>query len=148
MQNPDLAPLCGRLWGSVAGPSAFFLLPSTFAPGFRCRFFEAVVKLDPSADESRALAISSWSELGETNKVAALAKGFKLTGFKLPTARWAEMAAVKVKLETGNVSNATVRFADFTRQNPMMSGLLGEGSHAWRRIDWQLFDKLISSEKR
>jgi hypothetical protein len=58
------------------------------------------------------------------------------------------MAAVKVELETGNVSNATIRLAEFTRKNPMMSGFVGEGSYAWRRIDWELFHKMISNGKK
>lgn len=106
------------------------------------KLFQSVLDLDPSADMSRSLAIGSWSELGETNKVAALVKGFVL-----PTGRWAELAAVKVELETGNVSNATVRFVDLARKNPVMPGVPGESYHVWRKIDWQLFHKLISMEK-
>jgi tetratricopeptide (TPR) repeat protein len=55
--------------------------------------FQQVLKLDPSADMSRALAIGSYLEIGETNKAAELAKGFKE-----PTARWAQWASAKREL--------------------------------------------------
>src|SRR6185369_4766809 len=45
--------------------------------------FQHVLNLDPSADVSRALAITCYLETGDTNKSAELSKGFKP-----PTARW------------------------------------------------------------
>lgn len=107
------------------------------------KLFEEVLKLDPSADPSRTVAIASRSQLGETNRAAALAKGFTL-----PTGRYAELTAANVELEIGNVSNATVRLADLTRKNPTMYFLPQEGWDVWKKVDWPLFRKLISSEKR
>ena len=105
---------------------------------------EEVVKLDPGADMSRAVAIVSWLEIGETNKAAVFAKAFNL-----PTARWAKWAKAKLELETGNVTNATVQFVDLTKENPTMEPYLPtEGVRFWRKMDWPLFHKLLSSEKR
>ena len=104
--------------------------------------FQEVLKVDPSADMSRALAIDCHLELGETNQAAELAKGFKE-----PTARWTQWAGAMTELKTGSISNATVRIADLAKQNPIMSYLPQEGFYAWRSIDWQLFHKLTSTEK-
>ena len=104
--------------------------------------FQRVLKLDPSADVSRALAIASCLEIGETNQASELAKRFKE-----PTARWAEWASAMTDLHTGNISNATVQFADLTRKNPTMIVLPQEGLSFWSKIDWQLFHKLTSTEK-
>ena len=101
-----------------------------------------VLTFDPSADMSRALAITSYFEQGETNQALELAKGFKN-----PTGRWAELAGAITELHTGNVSNATVRLVDFTRKNPTMKLLPKEGLTLWKKIDWQLFHKLAPSEK-
>jgi len=103
--------------------------------------FQLVLKLDPSADLSRAVAISSYCELGETNQALELAKGFKD-----PTARWAQWASAITDLHTGNTSNATVRLADLTRKCPTMFILPKKGAFLWRKIDWQLFDSLTSTE--
>ena len=106
--------------------------------------FEEILKLDPSADMSRALEISLRLKMGETNKAVELAKGFKS-----PTARWAQWASSCIELETGSVSNATVQFADFTRKNPTMGSFFPKEENAyWSKMDWQLFHKLISGEKR
>jgi len=104
--------------------------------------FQHVLNLDPSADVSRALAITCYLETGDTNKSAELSKGFKP-----PTARWAQWASAMADLETGSVSNATVKFANLTKSNPMMIILPHEGDSFWRRLDWPLFYKLTSAEK-
>jgi hypothetical protein len=103
--------------------------------------FEQVLKIDPSADMTRALAIVSYFELGETNQALELAKGFKE-----PAARWAQWAAAMTELHTGNVSNATVRLAVLKRKNPSMISLPREGESLWNRIDWKLFHELTSTE--
>ena len=105
--------------------------------------FEKVLSLDPSADQSRALAILSSFETGKTNTAAELGKGFKQ-----PETRWAQWASAFVELQNGSVSNATVKFADLTKKQPTMYPFLPEESMSgWSKIDWQLFHKLISTEK-
>ena len=138
-------------WGSRA--SEYTNWPfSAFQSGFdhinRAQYaesaisFQEVLKLDPAADMSRALAIASYLEIGETNRALELAKGFK-DGL----ARWAQWTGAMTDLHTGSVSNATVRFADLTRMNPTMTVLPKEDIVFWRRIDWQLFHTRLSSEK-
>jgi hypothetical protein len=107
--------------------------------------FQQVLKCDPSADMSRAFAIYSCLEIGETNKVTELAKKFND-----PAARWAKWTRAITELQTGSVSNATVQFVNLTKDDPTMSVLLQEGNPRnsfWRKIDWQLFHKLTSTQK-
>jgi hypothetical protein len=104
--------------------------------------FHKVLKLDPTADMSRAFAVGCDLELGETNKAAELIKAFKE-----PTARWAQWAGAMNELQTGSISNGTIRMADLARQNPVMLYLPHEGDYAWRKIDWQLYYKSISTGK-
>jgi hypothetical protein len=65
--------------------------------------FDKVLNLDPAADMSRAFAVLCHRETGETNNAALLARQFKE-----PSARWAQLADIKVELETGSISNATL----------------------------------------
>jgi hypothetical protein len=104
--------------------------------------FQEVLKLDPSAEMSRALAIDCYLEHGETNQAAELAKGFKDS-----TTRWAKWAGAMKELTTGSISNATAQVADLTEHNPLMPYLPQEGYYAWRNIDWPLFRKLTISAK-
>ena len=105
--------------------------------------FEQVLKLDSGADMSRAHAIACCWETGQTNRAAILAKEFRS-----PSARWAQWANAKAELETGNVSNATVHFFSLTTNSPSMAALPNQGSHVFRNIDWELFNKLKATEKR
>jgi hypothetical protein len=75
---------------------------------------------------SRALAISSCLELGETNQASEFARGFKE-----PTARWAQWASAMM----------------LRKQYPAMNVLPREGNSFWRKIDWKLFNELTSAEK-
>ena len=104
--------------------------------------FQNVLQLDPSADMSRALAICSLSKLGQTNKVAELAKGFKDQ-----QSRWAKWAAAFVEYKTGSVSNATVQFAQLARNNPTLWLLPMNNSQIWSNIDWPLYRKLYPTSK-
>ncbi len=104
--------------------------------------FQEVLKLDPGADMSRALAIACCLEIGDTNKALEFTKGFKDR-----SARWAQWASAMSDLHAGSVSNATVRFAALTRKNPTMTVLPKEGVFFWRKIDWQLFHARLSSEE-
>lgn len=104
--------------------------------------FARVLQIDLAADMSRALAVVCNWEIGETNMAVTLAKEFKN-----PDARWAKLAAVKAELGSGNISNATVQLAFFATNFPTFSMLPKEGMHAWRKIDWELFNKLTRTEK-
>jgi tetratricopeptide (TPR) repeat protein len=104
--------------------------------------FQKVLALDPSADQSRAFAIASSLRTGNTNSAAELLKGFKQTD-----ARWAQWATALIELETGNASNATVRFADLRKKQPSMIPLPTQEVNGWSKIDWPLFNKHISSDK-
>jgi hypothetical protein len=101
--------------------------------------FQKVLKVDPFADMSRAFAIGSLLEIGETNQALELSKGFKLA-----TGRWAQWSAAKAELETGSVSNATVQFATLAAKNPTMMILPVEGSAVFRKLDWGLFHQVAS----
>jgi outer membrane protein assembly factor BamD (BamD/ComL family) len=103
--------------------------------------FLKVMVVDPTADQSRALAIACCFETGQTNKASELAKDFRLSD-----GRWSKWAAALAELKTGNFSNATVQFADLTKKQPTLFILPDEGAGAWRGIDWQLFRKLVSPE--
>jgi hypothetical protein len=106
------------------------------------RHFHKVLEIDPSADESRALTIACDIEVGETNEMWKFAKEFKLHD-----ARWAKWANAFVELNYGNPSNATVQFVDLEKRNPMMPLLPDKSMPGWSKLDWQLFEKLMSSEK-
>ena len=80
--------------------------------------FQKVLKLDPSADMSRALAIDCYLELGNTNQAAELAKAFKE-----PKARWAQWAGAMTELKLGSISNATVRLADLAKERAFTSAV-------------------------
>lgn len=100
--------------------------------------FEQVLKLDSGADMSRAYAISCYWETSQTNRALALAKEFKN-----PVSRWAQWAAAKAEIESGNISNGTVRFFSIATNFPTMGGgLPSQTSHIYRNIDWQLFNRL------
>jgi hypothetical protein len=110
-----------------------------YSHGFQS--FQKVLEIDTLADKSRALAILCGSEIGDTNKVEELTKGFKQ-----PDARWAQWAAAIAELQNGSVSNATVRFAALKKKQPTMIFLPDKQIPFWRNIDWQLFHKLISAQ--
>jgi hypothetical protein len=105
--------------------------------------FRDVLKIDPAADMSRAFAIGSLLQIGQTNKAVELAKGFKS-----PTGRWAQWAAAKAELETGNVSNATVQFGKLTRDNPTILMIPQEGNDLFKKIDWKLFREVTSGVRQ
>jgi hypothetical protein len=105
--------------------------------------FQLVLQLDPSADMSRAFTICCCLQTGETNKAGELTKGFKDS-----KTRWMQWAGAMTELETGNTSNATVQFADLTKNNPTMIALPDENNLFWTNIDWQLFHKLNSIVKQ
>jgi hypothetical protein len=97
--------------------------------------------IDPSADQSRALAILCGYQIGETNKATELMKNFKQ-----PDARWAQWASAWIELQTGSVSNATVRFVELTKKQPTVTIFLpNESLNGWGKIDWQIFHKLMAS---
>jgi hypothetical protein len=104
--------------------------------------FDTVLQVDPTADTSRAFAIACDWEIGETNKAITLAKEFKN-----PDARWAKWATAKAELESGIVSNATVQLVFITTNFPTMIALPKQGWDMWRKVDWQLFNKLTTTTK-
>jgi hypothetical protein len=104
--------------------------------------FTEVLRLDPTADMSRAYAIACYLEIGETNKAINLAKEFKN-----PSTRWAQWASAKAELEAGNISNATVHLAAISTNFPTMDTLPKQGYDVWRKVDWQLFNKLTTTTK-
>lgn len=99
--------------------------------------FCKVLEIDSTADISRAHAIACCWEAGQTNRALQLSKEFKN-----PSARWAQWANAKGDLDSGNVSNATVRFYSITTNFPSMPRLPDRTSHIFRKIDWKLFDQL------
>jgi hypothetical protein len=105
--------------------------------------FNTVLQLDPSADMSRGLAVCSLLEIGQSNNAVELVKGFKD-----PTSRWSKWTGAMIELHIGNNSNATVQFTEIATANPAMLYLPIEGAPVWKRIDWNLFHKLTSAEKK
>ncbi|HEU5123329.1 MAG TPA: hypothetical protein VFW05_04610 [Verrucomicrobiae bacterium] len=103
---------------------------------------QKILDIDPSADNSRAFAIACNSKIGDTNSAMELFRGFKQ-----PEARWAQWATAFVELQNGNVSNATVKFADLTKKHPTLIALPKRRYGVWSKIDWNLYDKLISADK-
>jgi hypothetical protein len=104
--------------------------------------FVHVLQIDPTADMSRAYAIACYWETGETNKAIILAKEFKD-----PSTRWAQWAVAIAELETGNISNATVHLAAISTNFPTMDALPKQGYDVWKKINWQLFNKLTTTTK-
>ncbi|PYJ97367.1 MAG: hypothetical protein DME23_15835, partial [Verrucomicrobia bacterium] len=104
--------------------------------------FEQVLKLDGAADMSRAFTIVCYWELGKTNEAATLAREFKDSA-----SRWSQWATAKSELESGSISNATLRLAGIRTNFPIMSPFLKEGSPVWRKVDWPLFNKLTVTTK-
>jgi hypothetical protein len=99
--------------------------------------FGQVIQIDPMADMSRAYAIASLWESGDTNRAIILAKDFKN-----PSGRWAQWASAKAELESGNISNATVHFYSIMTNFPTMEQMPSRNFNVYRKIDWVLFDKL------
>lgn len=103
--------------------------------------FQKVLNIDPSAEQSRGLAILCSFEIGETNRAAEL-----MQAFKQPDARWAQWASAIAELHSGNNSNATVRFVNLQKTQPSMPFLPDENQPFWGKIDWRLFHELTSSD--
>jgi tetratricopeptide (TPR) repeat protein len=99
--------------------------------------FEEVLRFDPAADMSRSLATACYWETGETNKAAKLVKEFKGQ-----STRWSKWAEAKTELETGNVSNATVKMVNLATNYPPTLFYPMEGSHIWRKADWRMFREM------
>ena len=98
--------------------------------------FEDIMRLDPGADKSRATAVASYLELGDTNRAAAL-----LADFKYPNVRWAQWARAMMDLGTGNISNGTFCLFRHSTNYPGCPGVLLT-DHVYRRVDRALFDRL------
>ena len=104
--------------------------------------FEQVLKLDPAADITRAIAIACYWEISETNKAISSAKDFKN-----PSERWAQWASAKAELEAGSVSNATLHLANLYTNYPTMLLRIRQGEHIWRKVDWELFNQNVGQNK-
>ncbi len=102
--------------------------------------FGQVLELDPAADMSRAYTIACRWEIGQTNQAASLAKEFKNPSAKW--AQWAQWANAKSELESGSISNATVRFHGISINFPTLGQLPNRNCHIDRKIDWKLLDQL------
>jgi tetratricopeptide (TPR) repeat protein len=107
-------------------------------------FFEQVLKIDPTADMSRALATGCYWEIGDTNKAILLAKDFKNS-----SGRWAQWAAIKAEMETGKITNATLQLVNLYTNYPTMLGrdLIINKFPIWRKTDWQLFNQNVGQNK-
>jgi hypothetical protein len=73
----------------------------------------------------------------------SLQAGASAKQFNNPSGRWAQWAAVKSELETGNITNATLQLVNVYTNYPTMlaRGFVREGFPIWRKVDWQLFNE-------
>jgi hypothetical protein len=104
--------------------------------------FEKVLKVDPTADLSRAHAIFCYWETGDSNRATTLANGFKY-----PAARWAQAATAKAEIQTGGVSNGTVHLVTIATNYPSLLGSV-RYHDVWRKADWGLFEQFKSGTNR
>jgi hypothetical protein len=115
-----------------------------------CRYREAlgnlteVLKVDPGADRSRAMAIACALEVGDTNKVQALRSGFVQNG-----GRWDRWVQCRMVLETGTVHAATEAFADLAKAYPTFkdSAWISKGKHVLRKVDWTAYEEMMKPDE-
>lgn len=105
--------------------------------------FESVIKIDPTADQSRAFAIVSAIEIGDILKAQQLN-----TNYALPGERWQRWANAKIMLATNGIQQATEEVVLLAKKYPTFSTWTtkdGGGNYFIRQIDWTLYSKLMQS---
>ena len=105
--------------------------------GAAARDFEKILDLDQNADLSRALCIACYLAIGQTNDANK-----HLKEFRAPETRWAQWAAMKVELDSSNVSNGTVQLVNLISKFPTIAMQPNKADDIWRKVDWQLYDRL------
>ena len=104
--------------------------------------FQEVLRVDPTADRTRALAVACAWEVGNTNTARAL-----LAGFAIREGRWEQWAEAKSELATGSVERATLKFVEIATNYPTFhnSSYLDGRWDVLRQVDWKLFEERRSS---
>ena len=99
--------------------------------------FENVLSVDPTADESRALAIACAVENGETLE----AQKFN-TNFAIRDGRWQQWAQAKLMLVT-NQEKGTEMLVSIASKFPTFPqrSWIAPGNNIFRQIDWNLYEK-------
>lgn len=102
--------------------------------------FESIIVSDPYADKSRALAIASAIEVGDTNKAVALS-----SAWKYPDGRWARWTKAKMNLSTGEVAQATEQLATIAADFKTFSDIayMQPGNHVLRKVNWDLYRRKL-----
>ena len=102
--------------------------------------FEFVVAIDPTADKSRALAVGCAIEVGNMSKAQQLN-----TNFAIANGRWEHWARGKMMLATNAVRQGTEEFVSLAKKYPgfVGDGLIHEGNHVLRQVDWPLYRELM-----
>lgn len=149
----ELAPL-DRWWAEnkqayTNWPYALYNQGNSTFGGCRYRealeIFRQLLKIDPAADRSRAMAIACAIEIGDTNQVPALRSGFVQA-----KGRWDKWVECRMLLETGTVQKATEAFVALSKEYPTFtdSAWVREGNHVLKKVDWKLFKEMMQSDER
>ena len=102
--------------------------------------FEFVLAVDSTADKSRAFAVASAIEIGNTEKANQLN-----TNYAIGDGRWAQWAQAKMMLATNAIQQGTEKFVSLTQKYPTFvnDAFIGQGNNILRQIDWTLYSKLM-----
>jgi TolA-binding protein len=102
--------------------------------------FEFVLRIDPTADKSRAFAVASAIEIGNMEKAQELNTNYAATD-----GRWKQWAQGKMMLATNAIQQGTEKFVFLTTNYPTFVGdaFIAQGNNILRQIDWTLYSKLM-----
>lgn len=107
--------------------------------------FEFVLKIDPKADESRALAVVCAIETWNIPKAEQLN-----TNYAIGDGRWEEWAQGKMMLATNSIQQGTEKLASLAKKYPTFKVVesIREGNPTYRNMDWALYSKLMQPTNR
>jgi hypothetical protein len=107
--------------------------------------FLSVLRVDPKADQSRALAVVCYAETGELSRANNLH-----TNYARPNGRWPRLAEIKLTLSSGKTAEATTNLAKFFKEGRSSYGNLkiDEAAYVLRAIDWSKFRELTATESK
>ena len=102
--------------------------------------FESVLAVDPTADQSRALAVACAAKLDDVPKTKQLN-----AGYSQKDGRWERWAKGIILLARGASNEGTRELSSLVKDFPLMeaSGFFWERSDVLRNLDWRMFAESI-----
>jgi hypothetical protein len=101
---------------------------------------EFVLRIDPTADKSRAFAVASAIEIGNMEKAQELN-----TNYVIADGRWKQWALGKMMLATNAIQQGTEKFVSLAKEYPtfLNDAFIAQGNNILRQVDWTLYSKLM-----